>query len=243
MKYAFYILIFLFITSSISYAEENTETKELDTFEKQLSYVLGLDLGNYFKSLEMDFDLELIRRGTVDSYNGNKSIISTEEAAKIQQQFSAMQQKKRVEKTLEMTAVNRENAEKFLKENKEKEGVITTASGLQYKIITAGEGDSPALKDTVTVHYKGKLLNETEFDSSYKRNQPATFQLDQVIPGWGEALQLMKPGATYELFIKPDLAYGDRGVPPVIEPGSLLVFEVNLIKFEKAGSEDPKVDK
>ncbi|MCI5122789.1 MAG: FKBP-type peptidyl-prolyl cis-trans isomerase, partial [Candidatus Electrothrix sp. AUS4] len=115
------------------------------------------------------------------------------------------------------------------------EGVKVTASGLQYKVMTGGKGDKPSATDTVKVHYKGTLLDGTEFDSSYKRNEPASFRVDQVIPGWTEALQLMAPGSKYMLYLPPELAYGDRGAPPAIEPGSLLIFEVELIEIVKGG--------
>ncbi len=232
MKYIFGIIILSLISAGNICAKEDDAPLQLDSYEKKLSYVLGLDLGNYFKNLDEPFDLNLIQRGVEDSYNGNKPIIPIEEATKIQQQFNTQQQKKRVSKTLQMTAKNREKAESFLKENKSKKGITTTPSGLQYRIITHAEGTKPTLKDTVKVHYKGTLLNGKEFDSSNKQNQPAVFKLEQVIPGWSEALQLMSPGSVYELFVKPDLAYGDRGVPPVIEPGSLLVFEVNLLEIQ-----------
>ena len=108
---------------------------------------------------------------------------------------------------------------------------VTTASGLVYESIKDGAGESPKATDTVKVHYKGMFLDGKEFDSSYKRNEPAVFQVDQVIPGWQEALPLMTVGSTYELFIPPDLAYGDRGAPPVIEPGSMLIFQVELMEI------------
>ena len=120
------------------------------------------------------------------------------------------------------------------KENKAKAGVVATESGLQYKMVKAGEGAKPTSTDMVKVHYQGTLLDGTEFDSSYKRNEPAEFQVDQVIPGWQEALQLMAVGSTYELYIPAKLAYGDRGAPPVIEPGSMLTFKVELLDILKA---------
>jgi FKBP-type peptidyl-prolyl cis-trans isomerase len=130
---------------------------------------------------------------------------------------------------------NHRAAAKFLAENGKKPDIVTTASGLQYKVLTAGTGASPKTTDEVTVNYRGTLINGTEFDSSYKRGQPANFQVNRVIPGWTEALGLMKPGAKYQLFIPPQLAYDLRSAPP-IPPGSLLIFEVELLSVKAATS-------
>ena len=235
MKYAVYVLFGIMLVAGPAAAAD--EATELKSETDKLSYALGLDLGAYFKSLGEDFDLSVIQRGIDDSYNGKKALMTTEEAAQVQQQFAARQQEKQVKQVMEMTAENQEAAKKFLDENKGKEGVKTTASGLQYKIVKEGKGDKPVTTDTVKVHYKGTLLDGTEFDSSYKRNQPAEFQVDQVIPGWTEAMQLMNVGSTYELYLSPELAYGDRGAPPVIEPGSMLIFEVELLGVTKGEEE------
>ena len=238
MKYAVYVLFGIMLVAGPATAAD--EVTELKSETDKLSYALGLDLGAYFKSLGEDFNLSVIQRGIDDSYNGKKALMTTEEAAQVQQQFAARQQEKQVKQVMEMTAANQEAAKKFLDENKGKEGVKTTASGLQYKIVKEGKGDKPVTTDTVKVHYKGTLLDGTEFDSSYKRNQPAEFQVDQVIPGWTEAMQLMNVGSTYELFLSPELAYGDRGAPPVIEPGSMLIFEVELLGVTKGEEEKPE---
>lgn len=235
MKYAVYVLFGIMLVAGPAAAAD--EATELKSETDKLSYALGLDLGAYFKSLGEDFNLSVIQRGIDDSYNGKKALMTTEEAAQVQQQFAARQQEKQVKQVMEMTAANQEAAKKFLDENKGKEGVKTTASGLQYKIVKEGKGDKPVTTDTVKVHYKGTLLDGTEFDSSYKRNQPAEFQVDQVIPGWTEAMQLMNVGSTYELYLSPELAYGDRGAPPVIEPGSMLIFEVELLGVTKGEEE------
>jgi FKBP-type peptidyl-prolyl cis-trans isomerase len=237
MKYAVYVLFGLMLAASPVAADQKTE---LTTETQKLSYALGLDLGSYFKNLGEDFDLTIISKGIDDSYNGKDTLLTTEEAAKVQQQFATRQQEKQVQKVVEMTTANKAAAVKFLEENKGKEGVKTTETGLQYKVIKEGTGKKPAATDTVKVHYKGKLLDGTEFDSSYKRNQPAEFRIDQVIPGWTEAMQLMNVGSTYELFISPELAYGDRGAPPVIEPGSMLIFEVELLDVTPAATEPEK---
>lgn len=128
---------------------------------------------------------------------------------------------------------NKTSGEQWLAENKKVAGVVTLPSGLQYKIVKEGQGDLPTKNDVVTVHYSGKLINGTEFDSSYKRNEPATFPVSGVIPGWTEALQLMKKGSVWELYIPANLAYGTRGAPPVIGPNEVLIFKVELLDIKK----------
>lgn len=221
----------LMIVTSQAVAEEKKQL-ELTTDIQKLSYALGLDIGSYFKTLGQDLDLDVLRQGMVDSYTGNPPLLTQEETVQIQQQFAQKQQEQQIKDTLEMITKNNSAAEAFLKENGAKEGVTTTESGLQYKVITQGEGPKPKAEDIVKVHYKGTLLDGTEFDSSYTRNEPAVFPLNQVIPGWTEAVQLMNVGSKFQLFLPPNLAYGDRGAPPVIEPGSMLVFDVELIGIE-----------
>ncbi len=215
----------------------------LKSEKAKLSYAMGLDLGNYFKSLGEDFDLKVLQKGVEDAYTGKKPLMTPEEAAEVQKKFAARQQERQIRETVAMVQKNRAAAEKFLAENKKKPGVITTKSGLQYKVIKKGNGPKPGPNDTVKVHYKGTLLDGTEFDSSYKRNEPAQFKVGQVIPGWQEALQLMPVGSTFELYLPPDLAYGDRGAPPVIEPGSMLIFQVELLDLPDKQKKDAKKDK
>ncbi|WP_339137262.1 MAG: FKBP-type peptidyl-prolyl cis-trans isomerase [Candidatus Electrothrix sp. GW3-4] len=208
---------------------------ELKTEKQKISYALGLDLGSYFKSLESDFELAAVYQGITDAYTDGKALLTPEEAEKIQKKFAVDQQKKKVEKMKALLETNKDAAAEFLKKNKKEKGVKVTESGLQYKVVKEGKGEKPAATDTVKVHYKGTLLDGTEFDSSYKRNEPATFRADQVIPGWTEALQMMNPGSKYILYLPPELAYGDRGAPPAIEPGSLLIFEVELVEIVEGG--------
>ena len=206
----------------------------LQTDEQKLSYAMGLDLGEYFKSLDTSFDLEVLQLGIKDGYHGNPPLLTAAETAEMQQEFARSQQEKQIRTTLVMIEKNRKEAEEFLQANKTEEGVVETSSGLQYKVMDKGPGGvQPQPTDIVKVQYTGTLLDGTEFDSSYKRNEPAVFQVDQVIAGWQEALPLMEVGATYELYIPPDLAYGDRGVPPVIEPGSMLIFQVELLEIQE----------
>lgn len=203
---------------------------ELKSEKERLSYAMGLDLGNYFKDLGEEFNLYILSRGIADAYEGRDSLMTAAEVAEVQENFAARQQEKQIQQMVEIVSKNRAAAEKFLLENREKDGVQETESGLQYKVIKKGTGAVPTVNDTVTVHYRGTLIDGTEFDSSYKRNQPAVFKVGQVISGWQEALMFMKEGSIYELYLPPDLAYGDRGAPPLIEPGSMLIFQVELVK-------------
>ena len=224
-------LLFVLLVVNVAVAEDQ-KTVELQTDTQKLSYALGLDLGAYFKNFNEEIDLNVLHQGVTDAYKGNKPLLSAEDAAEIQQKFAQKQQEERLKKTVEMITKNKKAAEDFLKENGVKEGVKTTESGLQYIIISEGSGPQPKEDDIVKVHYKGSLIDGTEFDSSYSRNEPAVFPLNQVIPGWTEALQLMKVGSKFQVFLPPELAYGDRGAPPVIEPGSMLIFEVELLGIE-----------
>lgn len=229
-------LLAVLLIAGQALAEEKKQV-ELKTDEQKLSYALGLDLGAYFKSLKENIDLDMLYLGTTDAYKGNTPLLSTEEASAIQQKYAQKQQEERLKQTVEMITKNKKAAEDFLKENGKKEGVKTTASGLQYKELTKADGPKPKAEDTVKVHYKGTLLDGTEFDSSVSRGEPAVFPLNQVIPGWTEAVQLMNVGSKFQIFLPPDLAYGDRGAPPVIEPGSMLIFEVELLGIEKPGEQ------
>jgi FKBP-type peptidyl-prolyl cis-trans isomerase len=200
---------------------------------ERFSYSLGLSLGTNLKRNGVDpaeLDLELFRRGFQDAAGG-RAQLSENDARNAIMAYQTEARKRLAEK-------NKKAAEEFLAANKTREGVVTTASGLQYKVLSEGTGESPKATDQVTVHYKGTLLDGTEFDSSYKRGQPATFGVGQVIKGWTEALQLMKPGAKWQLFIPPDLAYGEQGRPG-IPPNSLLQFEVELISVQSQAAASP----
>ncbi len=234
-------LLALLLTAGTAIAAD--QPVELKSDEQKLSYAMGLDLGEYFKGLEEKFDLNVLQAGINDGYNGNKPLLTPEDAAGIQQTFAKRQQEKQMQKTVVMVQKNRKAAEEFLKANKAKEGVVETKSGLQYKVVKKGQGAKPTPTDTVKVQYKGTLLDGKEFDSSYKRNEPAVFQVNQVIAGWQEAMPLMETGSTLELYIPPDLAYGDRGAPPVIEPGSMLVFQVELLEIQPPAKEKEKEKK
>lgn len=227
------VVHFVFIAGLAMATDATEQMTELKTKQEKISYALGMDLGSYLKSLEADFELAAIYQGVIDSYTEKKALLTSDQAKELQKQFAVEQQKKKMKKISTLLEKNKKAATQFLEKNKEADGVKVTASGLQYKVIKEGEGKKPLATDTVKVHYKGTLVDGAEFDSSYKRNEPATFKANQVIPGWTEALQLMTPGSKYILYLPPELAYGDRGAPPAIEPGSLLIFEVELVDIVK----------
>ncbi|MDD2961173.1 MAG: FKBP-type peptidyl-prolyl cis-trans isomerase [Muribaculaceae bacterium] len=193
----------------------------------KLSYALGLSMGNNFqRSGITEINVDEFAAGVKAVYTGETPKMTPEEAKEVVNKFftelEAKQQK-----------ANKEMGKAFLAENAKQEGIKVTASGLQYKIVKEGNGIRPAGKDKVTVHYTGRLIDGTVFDSSVERGAPATFGVNQVIPGWVEALQLMSEGAEWQLYIPSELAYGAQGAGPAIGPDSTLIFDVNLIKVEK----------
>ena len=209
-------------------------TKEsLDNQKKKVSYAIGLDIGQNFKSRGMDIDLAILYQGMMDSQKTGKPLLAPEEIQKVMTQFQQDMMKIEQEKRMAQGQGNKAKEEAFLKENSQKPGVKVTASGLQYKVITEGTGPRPKESDTVRVHYRGTLLDGTEFDSSYKRNQPAVFPLKGIIKGWTEALQLMTVGSKYQIVLPSSLAYGEQGAGQVIGPNATLIFEVELLGIEK----------
>ena len=216
----------LLVASTLATAQSHSD-------KDNLSYAMGYRTGQALKAQSIDINTKQFSQGLTAGVTGAKPAVSD---ADMQQSLMNMQ-KKMGEKMQQQYAAEAGQNEKagaeFLAKNAKEAGVVTTASGLQYKIINAGSGESPAATDTVTVNYEGKLINGTVFDSSYKRGQPATFKVNQVIKGWQEALQLMKPGATWMLYIPSNLAYGKMGAPGAIGPNETLVFKVDLISVKK----------
>jgi FKBP-type peptidyl-prolyl cis-trans isomerase len=212
--------------------EKGVKSVSLKSDTDTLSYVLGTDIGNYLKGIDMEINLDAFLNGVNDRLESNELKLSQDRIEQVKQAMGKKMQEKAMEKRVKAAKDNTDEGEKFLEENKEKEGVKTTESGLQYKIIKEGTGPSPKATDKVKVHYKGTLLDGTEFDSSHKRGQPAVFQADKVIKGWTEALQMMKVGGKWKLFIPPELAYGERGAGRDIGPNATLIFEVELLGIE-----------
>ena len=232
MKYSSILLVALLLAST-AFSQDNPPLKD----EKdKVSYSIGLDIGNTFKKQSMDINLDVLMTGLRDALSGNKPLLTDEQVKETMTAYSKTMMEKQASQAKEAGAKNLAVGEKFLAENKTKEGVKTTPSGLQYKVIKEGSGASPKATDTVETHYRGTLINGTEFDSSYKRNEPATFPVNRVIKGWTEALQMMKPGSKYQLFIPANLAYGERGAGQDIGPNETLIFEVELLNVKPAAA-------
>lgn len=209
------------------------------SLEDQASYVIGLNIGRNLKAQEVPANLDIVVKGLRDGLSGAQPAMTEEE---MQTAMNTFQQQMMAKQEARMKAEgdkNKKAADDFLAANKAKKGVVTTASGLQYEVVQEGTGASPKATDQVTVHYTGTLLDGTKFDSSVDRGQPATFPVGQVIPGWTEALQLMKVGGKYKLYIPPALGYGERGAGGQIGPNALLVFDVELLGIGEPAAQQP----
>jgi FKBP-type peptidyl-prolyl cis-trans isomerase FklB len=230
MKIAAIVVLCVAVLAAVQvFAADETILK---TDKDKVSYSLGLSLGTSMREQSVDVDPDLLLRGIKDGMTGTKALLTDDEVKAVIMGFQKQMAEKQKAVQEAAKAKNKTEGEAFLAANKSKEGVKTTASGLQYKVITEGKGPKPKDTDTVTVHYKGMLIDGTEFDSSYKRGEPATFPLHGVISGWSEGVQLMNVGSKYQFVIPPSLAYGDRGAGDTIGPDSTLVFEVELLSIK-----------
>ena len=210
-------------------SEQNAAPK---TLKEKVSYGIGLSIGKNLKRQAVDVEVSRLIQGLKDALSDSKPLLTDSEVREAMEAFEKEMQAKLAEREKEVAADNKKQGETFLTGNKKKEGVKTTASGLQYKVIKEGKGKMPKPADTVTVHYRGTLIDGTEFDSSYGRGEPASFQVSGVIRGWTEALQLMAVGSKWQLFIPASLAYGERGAGQEIGPNSVLIFDVELIAIK-----------
>ena len=224
-------LVAVSVLSTLLLAVQVYGAEEISLKDKKdkVSYAIGLDVGNAMKKQSIDINTDIFVKGLQDALSGGKKLMTDDEIRETMTAFSREMAEKQKETMKKLGEKNKQEGDAFLAENKKKEGVKTLPSGLQYKVITEGTGKMPKATDTVTVNYRGTLIDGTEFDSSYKRGQPATFSVNGVIKGWTEALQLMKEGSKWQLFIPSELAYGDRGAGGQIGPNATLIFDVELI--------------
>ena len=211
----------------------------LKTDKDKVSYAIGMNIGTGLHRQSADVDPAILAQGLKDAFAAGKTLLTEEEARAALTQFQNDLRKAQVEKMQKLGEENKKAGDAFLADNKTKEGVVALPSGLQYKVLTEGTGSKPATTDSVVCNYRGTLLDNTEFDSSYKRGQPVTFLVTSVIKGWTEALQLMPVGSKWQLFVPPDLAYGNRGGPG-IGPNATLVFEVELLSIQPKPAAQPK---
>lgn len=228
--------LFVGVLSACQQQAPEPEPVTLDTPEKRLSYGIALRMGERMKSDGMSLDVDAYALGMQDAFDGTEAKLTDEE---INAEMVAFQEKLEAERNAEREAsatANGEAGTAFLAENAKRDGVMVTESGLQYEVIEAGDGNSPTTEDTVEVHYRGTLIDGTEFDSSYSRGQTVSFGVTQVIAGWTEALQLMKEGAKYKLYIPSELAYGAAGAGQMIGPNATLIFDVELVSI--AGNDE-----
>ena|SRR5690606_22837265 len=235
MKNAVIAALSLALAAPLAVAQE--PLKSLDTKEQKSSYSFGLMLGKRLKEELPEIQTDVFVQGFRAGYTGEKALLTDQQVEQVLTDYQNEQRQKQMEEFEKLAGENLKKGEDFLKENGKKKGVKTTESGLQYKIITEGKGASPKSEDTVKVHYTGKLVDGTVFDSSVQRGEPVTFPVNGVIPGWTEALQKMKPGAKWEIYIPADLAYGPGG-NRAIGPNEVLIFEVELLEVVKNDSKD-----
>jgi len=230
MKYH-WIVVFVFLLFSSQAMGQQKGT--LQNQKDKISYIIGMDIGTNLKRQAIDINPDILLRGIQDGRSGNKPLLTEQEMSETIASFQKELKVKQDEIMKVSGEKNKKEGDSFLAENKKKDGVVTLSSGLQYKVMKKGAGKKPKATDTVTTHYRGTLIDGTEFDSSYKRGQPVSFPVNGVIPGWTEALQLMEEGAKWQLFIPSSLAYGDRGAGPQIGPNATLIFEVELISIQE----------
>ena len=204
----------------------------LKTQKDKASYAIGLNLGKSLHKDSVEVDPNILLRGLKDALAGSKTLLTDDEAKAAMVAIQADLRKKQEAKMEVVGDANKKEGDAFLAANKTKEGVVTLSSGLQYKILKEGTGPKPSATDSVVCNYKGTLLDNTEFDSSYKRGQPATFPVGQVIKGWTEVLQLMPVGSKWEVFVPSELGYGPRGAGGAIGPNAMLIFEIELLSIQ-----------
>lgn len=223
-----------FLTVAIS----AQDTPDLNSQKEKVSYALGMQMGADFRKQDLDLDLATLTKGLAESFNGGKTMLTEEEMHAILAAAKEEYQKKQAALREEKAEATFKEGEKFLAENKNKEGVVALPTGLQYKILKPGKGDKPQVRDDVVCNFRGMLLDGTEFDSSAKRHGPVTFPVRGVIRGWEQALLMMPEGSKWQLFVPPQLAYGKAGSPSrKVPPNATLIFEVELLDVKEGNEE------
>jgi len=225
--------VVLLAMSACSQQPQEKKQVKLESDNAKLSYSMGMDVGRSLSQIGEDVDTDAFIEGFTTMLAKGEPRITLEEASKVKQAYFTKRQSEQQAKMETEGAENKKAGEAFLDANKKREGVTTTASGLQYEVITPADGEKPVATDTVKVHYRGTLIDGTEFDSSIARGEPATFPLNRVIPGWTEGVQLMSVGSKYRFYVPSNLAYGPRAASPKIGPNSTLIFEVELLEIVK----------
>ena len=231
MKFAWIALISVLCMA----CQSNTQDKAhvMKSQRDTVSYTIGMNIGRDMKRQSIEIDPDILAQGIKDILAGGKTLVTDEQAQAAMMAFQQEMNVKQEEKKKTDAEKNKKEGEAFLTANKAKEGVKTTASGLQYKIITEGHGPKPTVDQTVSVNYRGTLIDGTEFDSSTKRGKPAEFALNRGVKGWTEALEMMPVGSKWQIFIPSELAWGDQGAPPLIGPGAVVLFDVELLEIKK----------
>ncbi len=228
------LLIITGLILGIQAATAADEKPALKDQKEKLSYSLGMNIGTSLRMQGTELDLDMLAKGVKDTMASNQTLLTQQEAQEVIRNWQTDLRNKRTEQMKVQGEKNKKEGEAFLAENAKKPGVKVLESGLQYKVLAEGTGKIPTSNDMVKAHYKGTLIDGTEFDSSYTRGQPFTTQVTRVIPGWTEALTKMKVGDKWQLFVPSNLAYGERGIPPKIAPNAVLIFEMELLGIEDA---------
>jgi FKBP-type peptidyl-prolyl cis-trans isomerase FklB len=229
MKFTKFVMVCLLALTTQLTAQKNPK---LETQKDSVSYIIGTDIAKNLKKQEINVNPDILSKGFKDAYTGNKLLLSEKQIEEVMTGFQQQMMSKQSHQMAQLAEKNKKEGELFLAANKKKDSVMTLPSGLQYKVIVEGTGRMPTANDTVTTNYRGTLIDGTEFDNSYKRGEPATFAVNRVIPGWTEALQHMKVGSRWELFIPAELGYGERGAGQSIGPNAALIFEVELLSIK-----------
>lgn len=232
MKFHLIFILSLLLFTTAACQETELEKSDLETQKDKASYSIGLDIGRNINSQQLDLDIEKLIHGIRDGVSGDSALLTGAEIQQVMQKFSEERIAKQNQATSEESAKNRAAGEEFMENNKARKGVIELPNGLQYEVIKSGKGASPTATDKVKVHYRGTLIDGSEFDSSYKRGEPAVFGVNQVIKGWTDILQIMQVGDHWKVYIPSNLAYGERGAGDMIPPGATLIFEVELLGIE-----------